>query len=38
MNMTKYHWGGMVALLLIGYLIGIYLPGPGVTLRAKIGM
>jgi hypothetical protein len=36
--MTRYHWGGIVALLLLGYLIGIWYPGPGVQLRTRIGM
>lgn len=34
--MRGYHWGMVVAFLLIGYIIGIYMPGPGVTIRAKI--
>ena len=36
--MTKYHWGGMVALLFIGYMLAIWYPGPGATLRAKLGL
>jgi hypothetical protein len=36
--MNGYHWGMIFLFLLIGYMIGVYMPGPGVTLRAKIGL
>lgn len=35
--MRSYHWGMIVLFLFVGYMIGIFMPGPGVTLRAKIG-
>lgn len=36
--MTKYHWGGMLLLFFIGYMVAIWYPGPGVALRSKIGI
>ena len=36
--MQGYHWGMIVAFLFVGYLIGIWFPGPGNSLRAKIGV
>jgi hypothetical protein len=31
------HYLGLFVLIAIGYLLGIYWPGPGAMLRAKIG-
>jgi hypothetical protein len=36
--MTRYHWGGMLVLLLLGYFVGVWYPGPGAMVRAKIGV
>lgn len=36
--MRSYHWGMIAFFLIIGYLIGIYMPGPGAKFRAAIGM
>lgn len=36
--MRGYHWGAIVVVLLIGYLIGVWMPGPGNRLRGAIGM
>jgi hypothetical protein len=36
--MNGYHWGGIIVLLLIGYFIGIYMPGPGQMVRGKLGV
>lgn len=36
--MRGYHWGMIVLFLVIGYFIGVYMPGPGAALRAKVGV
>lgn len=35
--MRAYHWGAILLFLAIGYFIGIWMPGPGVRVRAAIG-
>jgi hypothetical protein len=36
--MQGYHWGLIVLVLVIGYMLGVFMPGPGVALRGKIGV
>lgn len=36
--MRGYHWGMCLLFLFIGYVIGLYAPGPGQRLKAAIGM
>ncbi len=36
--MNGYHWTGVLVLLLIGYFLGVYMPGPGTAVRAKLGV
>lgn len=36
MNVKKGHWFGALILLLIGYAIGVWKPGIGQQLKAKI--
>ena len=35
--MRSYHWGMMLLLLAVGYMIGVYMPGWGNRFRATIG-
>jgi hypothetical protein len=35
--MRGYHWGFLILVLAIGYLLGIYMPGWGNRFRAMIG-
>lgn len=35
--MNGYHWGAILAFLLIGYFLGVWFPGPGSKVRAAIG-
>jgi len=37
-EMNGYHWTAILFMLLIGYVIGVYFPGPGQMLRSKIGV
>jgi hypothetical protein len=32
----KGHWFGAVVILLVGYLIGVFYPGPGQKLKSKV--
>lgn len=34
--MKKAHWVGVVVVLLVGYAIGVFYPGPGQKLKDKI--
>lgn len=34
--MKKSHWIGAVIVLLVGYMIGVFYPGPGQTLKGKV--
>jgi len=36
--MRSYHWGMILLFLFIGYLIGVWYPGPGARLRAAVGV
>lgn len=36
--MRSYHWGMIVLFLVVGYLAGVWFPGPGQKLRASVGM
>jgi hypothetical protein len=36
--MNGYHWGAIVLFLLIGYALGVWMPGPGLKVRASLGM
>ncbi len=36
--MRGYHWGMIFLFLVIGYIIGMWMPGPGARLRAAIGV
>lgn len=35
--MRSYHWGMIFLLVFTGYMIGIFQPGVGNVIRAKIG-
>lgn len=34
----KIHWGFAIVVLLIGYALAMYFPGPGAMVRAKLGV
>jgi len=34
--MRGYHWGAIFLMLFVGYMVGAYWPGPGLTIRGKI--
>jgi hypothetical protein len=34
----RVHWGMIVLFLIIGYLLGVWFPGPGSRLRTAVGM
>ncbi len=36
--MRSYHWGMIVAFLILGYIIGMVWPMPGQWTRAKLGV
>jgi hypothetical protein len=36
--MRGYHWGMIFVVLFAGYLAGVWFPGPGQSLKAKLGM
>jgi hypothetical protein len=36
--MNGYSWGMVLLFLLIGYFIGVYMPGPGARLRTAVGV
>jgi len=33
----RVHWGFLFLVLLVGYFLGIYWPGPGASARAALG-
>jgi len=35
---TKYHWTGVLFVLLIGYFLAIWFPGPGMAVKGKLGL
>lgn len=36
--MRGYHWGMIFLFLVTGYLIGVWMPGPGQKLKTIVGM
>ena len=36
--MRGYHWGMIALFLLIGYAIALWYPGPGMKVKAALGM
>lgn len=34
--MKKSHWVGAVIVLLVGYALGVFFPGPGQTVKGKV--
>lgn len=36
-TVTKMHWGAIIVVLIIGYLIGVKFPATGQSLLGKIG-
>jgi hypothetical protein len=36
--MRGYHWGFLAVVLLLGYLLGVWMPGPGRKVYSAIGV
>jgi len=36
--MRAYHWGTLVLIVLVAYMVGVWYPAPGMKLRGTVGM
>ncbi len=34
----KHQWIVLLVILLVGYMIGVFMPGPGAQLKTKLGL